>query len=322
MTARVATELSRSEKIRYGQILGFIVGDGSVGKEKNDVRFSNSNMACMRRMLENFAIVFGAEREGFRYYLELPIPAVEEEVLKSWKAELGVPISKIRRGKKTKKKNGLLLASMYNRQIRDEILSGIDRVFKEEEKCDSVLLGFIMGFFAAEGAIIPGKTRKEIPNSIQLPQKGKKIPGIISRILDKFDVDNRVVIKQKKADYYCVNITGFENFERFFRLGMAGMHDEKEAKLERGLNSYTKKVSRKLKLPTKLLIRLNTKPMTRYEIYDFMGLYPQRINGMLYSKDSFLVKNGLIKREQGCGNVITWDITEKGRAFLEKAKPF
>lgn len=316
MTSRVAAELPHSKDLRYGEILGFIAGDGSLGKTDNSIAFTNSESYCIGRMLDNFLLLFGIGRDKFHYYISMPLTGSEAEVIKFWRCRIGSFNFRVNKYKKTKKRMGWFSARIHDKVIRCNIKQGIQNIFEGKEVSNAILIGFLKGFFAAEGAIIPGKTRREIPNSIQFPQKGRNIPESISKILWHFGIENRVVIKQKKANYYCVNITGFENFKKLHDLNIVGLHPEKAEKLERGLQAYTKVVSRKLKLPIKLLRALNKKPMTRPQIYDFMDSYPQKINGMLYSKTSYLVKNKLITKEFFDDGTILWNITDAGLDFL------
>lgn len=316
MTTRVAAELPHSKSLRSGEIYGFIAGDGSLGKYDNEISFVNSDRHCIERVVNNFSVVFGIEKEKFHYYLAIPSASAESDAVAYWTGSLGEFNPVIRKYEKVKKQYGHLRVFLSDKKLKNEIKYRILKILDGEEQDREILLGFLRGFFAAEGAIIPGKTRREIPNSVQFPQKGRRIPESVSRILCHFRVENRVVIKQKKADYYCVNITGYENFKKLHDLGIADLHPEKKVKLENGLKAYKKIISRKLKLPVKLLKALDKKPMTRTEIYEIMESYPQKINSMLYSKKSYLVKNKLLAKQFFDDGTILWRLTEAGRYFL------
>lgn len=322
MTTRVAAELPHLKKLRLGELLGFILGDGSLGKTNNGVSFSNSEAYCISKILEDFSYVFGVKRGDFNYYLNVPLSSDVEKIVDFWVEKVGNEKILVTKGLKTKKKFGWLIVRIHDRALKRSIGSGIERILAGEEEDGAVLLGFLKGFFAAEGTVIPGKVRKQIPNSIQFPQKGKKIPVCISKILDSFGIENRVVIKQRKADYYCVNITGFGNFERFLELGISDLHPEKSRKISHGLKSYKKIVPRKLKVPRKLLRELSKRPMTRMQMYEFLDSYPQRVNAMIYSKSSYLVKNRLIEKETAPDGNIFWKITEKGLESLQDQKGY
>ena len=323
MTTRVASELPHINDEKLGEILGFVVGDGTVYKKKNRIAFSNSEMFCIKEILDNFKDVFGVEKDRFRYYLSISSKENSASTLRIWKNYLKLHRDvKVYEEKRTKKRFGYLQVMITDAHISEKIKNHIERIVSEKEENKAILLGFLRGFFAAEGAIIPGKTTREIPNAVQFPQKGRQLPEIISRILMGFGIENRVVIKQKKADYYCVNITGFENFKRVFVLHIADLHPEKRKKLENGLLSYKKVVSRKFKMPVKLLKALDKKPMTRNQIYELMNSYPQRVNGMLYSKRSCLVKGKLIIKEAAKDGVAIWKITEDGLEFLKNMRNY
>ncbi len=318
MTTRVATELPLDNRVRYGEILGFIAGDGSLGKTHNGVSFANSDSYCIKRMLENFSVIFGTKIADFGFYLGIPTATLSSDADDYWKTTIGAPEIKIKNYKKTKKKFGWLKVDIHNKQIKEAIKSGIGRILSGEEADDAVVRGFLRGFFAAEGTIIPGKYRKEIPNAVQFPQKGKQVPIRIRAILRSFGIESRVVIKQKKADYYCANITGFENYQKLALLGIVDLHPEKKQRLTIGLGAYRKIVSRKLVLPIKLLKILHDGPRTRTQIYAAVDSYPQRVNGLLYSKTSYLVKNGLIQKNCLEDGTILWSATEAGhRLALE-----
>jgi hypothetical protein len=321
MTTRVAEELPHTNKMKLGEIIGFIDGDGSIDEKRGRVSFCNSEQFCILKMLDNFEDVFGISRERFCYYLTVPFKSNSKKIKSTWAENLKVQKNILAyedRDKKTKKKLGMIRVFLHDASFPMKINDYLERVRLELEKDKDILIGYLRGFFAAEGAVIPGKTRKVIPNSIQFPQKGKDIPEMIKKILDKFGVEGRVVLKQKKADYYCVNITGYDNFKKFYDLGLADLHPEKKEKIKKGLDSYGKVVSRKLVQPTKLLKALNKQSMTRLQIYKFMDSYEQKINGMLYSKTSYLVKNKLISRKPDRKGITYWRITPEGRKFLQK----
>ena len=314
VTVRVATELSNSKSLRYGEILGFILGDGSIIGTRTDVSFINTEPICITRTLDNFLVVFNLQKTNFRYYLSIPTNQLENISLSFWQGILGSLPIRITKYYRTKKE--LLTVRIYNKKIKDKIKSGINKILDGTEENRQVLLGFLRGFFAAEGAIIPGKIRKEVPNSIQFPQKGTRIPIVICNILKSFQIEGRVVIKQKKADYYCVNITGFENYERLFQLNICSLHPEKDKKIKLGLNSYKMRSTRKLVLPKKLLNALSRRPMTRTEINNFLKPFVKSTNSMLYQKKGYLVKNKLINRETTTSGIILWKVTENGLEFL------
>ncbi|NYZ73589.1 hypothetical protein H0O00_00440 [Candidatus Micrarchaeota archaeon] len=318
MTRRVATELPLDNQLRYGEILGFIAGDGSLGKTHNGVSFTNSDSYCIGRMLGNFSIIFGTKIADFRFYLGIPAATLPSAADEYWRTEIGAPEIKIKNYKKTKKRFGWLKADIHDKQIKENIKSGIERILSGEETDEAILRGFLRGFFAAEGAIIPGKYRREIPNAVQFPQKGKQVPLRIHAILRSFGVESRVVIKQKKADYYCANITGFENYQKLVSLGIVDVHPEKKQRLTEGLGAYRKIVSRKLVLPIKLLKILYEEPRTRTQIYAAVDSYPQRVNGLLYSKTSYLVKNKLIQKNCSEDGTILWSVTEAGRRLAQE----
>lgn len=317
MTRRVAAELPQDIRQRYGEIAGFICGDGSLGVRTCGISFANSEPVCINRMLENFSFVFHKTPADFHYYLTTPATTSEADAIEFWTSKL--PHNKIRRRGhwKIKKKFGCVKITLSDRKIKEKIKCEIEKTLSGEEVDESILLGFLRGFFAAEGTIVPGKIRKEIPNAVQFPQKGRGVPNAIKRILAKFEVDSRVVIKQRKADYFCANVTGFENYLRLSELGIVSMHPEKNEKMKLGLVSYKKKVTRKLYLPLKILSELKKKPRTRKELYRSMKSYPQRINGLLYAKTSFLVKNRLILKENTEEGTILWHITKRGEEALK-----
>ncbi|MBN1170017.1 hypothetical protein JXA56_03255 [Candidatus Micrarchaeota archaeon] len=312
MTGRVAFELLHTYDTRYGEILGFMLGDGCLKKQ---LSFSNAKMECMKEILKNFETVFGIGIEKFSFYLQIPTNSSEKECEKFWTKNLGIKNVRISKGRKTMVKQGILTARITNKEIEEEIKEGIKRVLQGKINQQNTQLGFLRGFFAAEGAIIPGKVRKEVPNSVQFPQKGKEIPNSISKMLKKFGIENRVVIKERKADYYCVNITGYENFEKLYSLGILDMHPDKKEKMRKGLSSYKKKISRKYVTTLKLLRELQKRPMTRNEIYDSLESYPQKINSLIYSQKSCLVKGRLIQKSEENGSII-WKLTENGEKFI------
>ncbi|MDO8553255.1 MAG: LAGLIDADG family homing endonuclease [Candidatus Micrarchaeota archaeon] len=272
---------------------------------------------CIARILENFSIVFGVKKNQFRYYITAPTNSNDIEVKDFWKNRIGNFSFRLNKYHKTKKKFGWMTIAIHDKYLKNKLELEIESIINTDTNNLEVLRGFLRGFFAAEGAVIPGKIRKVIPNSIQFPQKGDELPKRISVMLNHFGIESRVVLKQKKADYYCANVTGFENFEKLFRFDITNLHPEKKEKVEIGLNSYTHFTSRKLKFPTKLLKILKEKPRNRLEIYSLLNSYPQKINGMLYSKSSYLVKNKLIAKEISENGEILWGISSEGREFLK-----
>jgi len=317
MTARVAEELPHNTDGKFGEILGFLDGDGTIGFDDNALSIFNAEMFCIRKILDNFESVFRIERERFCYYLTVSNSCDEKKIQTKWREYLGIKKKIIiYKNERVKKKNGQMRAALYDKNARTIVKKKLDGIKSRKERNPEILIGYLRGFYAAEGAVIPGKIRKVIPNSIQFPQKGRETPDTIKKILDKLGVESRVVLKQKKADYYCVNITGYNNFKQFYELGLADLHPEKKEKVRKGLDSYDKVVSRKLVNPVKLLRGLDKKPMTRNQIYSFMNSYPQKINGILYSKTSYLVKNKLISKERSSDGAIHWKITSEGRKFL------
>jgi hypothetical protein len=273
-------------------------------------------MECMQRILEDFKIIFGIDNDAFCYYVEMPVDSLESKCEGFWK-KLGIRRIRISKNKKTRVKHGVLTARLSNRKIRDKIETATNEVLEHKNTDRELLLGFLRGFFAAEGAIIPGKVRKKVPNSVQFPQKGKRVPTAISRILGEFGVESRVVIKQRKADYYCANITRYDNFERFFALGIADMHPEKKEKLKQGLSSYKNHISRRHSMTLKLLKELQKGPLTRPEIYERMDSYPQKINCMIYSRKSCLIRDRLIEKFEEDKEIV-WKLTDGGRRFIKQ----
>ena len=317
MTTRVAIELPRTQE--SGEILGFILGDGSIDSERGRIGFANTEPDCIKKILADLEKGLGVDREEFYYHVTAPFGSDPEIVSRTWQDNLGlkreVKVYEDRR-KKTKSTYGVMSVWINNRIINRAIESGLARLLETNQAGKEEIIGFLKGFFAAEGAIIPGKVRKEVPNSIQFPQKGRRIPMRIKDFLDELSIDGRVVLKQRKADYYCVNITGFENFRKFGEYGLADMHPVKKEKLRRGFQAYKNRISRRGVTATKLLrLIAESKSITRQEIYSKLNCSTQQINGLLYSKKSYLVKNGLIQKTVE-GDSIHWKITEKGMELL------
>lgn len=319
MIDRVAPELSTSYECRLGEIVGFVRGDGCVEKESgNGVSFANAEPAVLKRILDDFEKTFGTCADDFNFYLTVGKNIHKRKTADFWKKYLTLGSLIVYEDPRTKKPYGWMKAHFSNKEIRAKIIRQLKKIETEDEHDAAVLLGFLRGFFAAEGAVIPGKEHKEVPNSIQFPQKGKKFPMLISRILSRFGISSRVVLKHKKADYYCANITAFENFEKFFRLGMADLHPEKKRRIQTGLSSYKSKPTRKNIVSARLLHLLEESGKTRHEIYECMQRSRQQVNMMLYSKNSCLMRNKLISKEIGEDGIARWNITSAGKNFLRK----
>lgn len=300
--------------------MGFVLGDGTINTDAGELRFSNTDKECMKKMIANFEAVFGISKEDFSYYLVVPRMAQKDQASKEWRLFLGIGKEITARDDKGgKARRGILSAVLRNRTIVEDVWREADSL--SAQKDEGFVVGFLRGFFAAEGAIIPGKKRKEVPNAIQFPQKGKQMPQLVSRMLGRLGIESRVVIKQKKAEYYCANITAYENFKRFYSLGLAGFHPAKSKKLKIGLDAYKNRIGRRRSVGKNLLRLLSLKKMTRKDIYQSMGKGEQHINGILYNpKRSFLLRNKFIKKTLEKKEIF-WEITQKGRAYLENVGP-
>lgn len=319
MKIRVAFELPHFYNQHLGELIGFLLGDGSISKKSNAISFVNSDIFCIKKTLKNFNIAFNLNKEAFSYYLIIPFGKNKTIAKNKWTSELKLKKDVIvynDKNKKTKKEFGIMHVKIYNKFLHEKINAIISEIEKGKDTAPAFNIGFLKGFFAAEGAVIPGKTRKEVPNSIQFPQKNKRYLHFIKKILDGLGIESRIVIKQKRADYYCVNITAEENFRKFSEFNLADMHKEKKKKIIDGLNSYVSHKSRRNVTSIKLLKLLIMKAMNRVQIYSGMERTPQQINGMLYStKKSFILRNHLIEKVKE-GKNIYWRITDGGREFL------
>lgn len=315
MTVRVANELSTSKNLALGEILGLVKGDGSISR--TSLRFFNSEFFCARIYLKNLHKVFRLDRENFSYYLDLPEKSNMQKSISKWKKYLN--IKKKINGKKVskiKKKHGMIRIHRYDKQIIKILKERIKKIESGKEQNEDILVGFLRGFFAAEGCVIPGKVHKKVPNSVQFPQKWRKWPEIISKILKLLEIESRVVIKDRRIDYYCSNITGFKNFKRFYDLGLADLHPEKKRKIRIGLTSYKRKISRRGVTANKVLNIIANKPIDRHEIYRLTKMHTQHVNEILYSKKkSFLLKNEYLEKFTDEKN-IKWRITDKGKTYL------
>jgi intein-encoded DNA endonuclease-like protein len=319
MTTRVASELLHAEEL--GEMAGFVLGDGTTNSNVGTVRFSNANVQCVDDILSRFERVLDIPRDGFSYYLVVPHSSDINKIRETWRRRIGLNkkiLASRDKNKKTKAIFGVMTVALYNRQATNQICNATQDALEMIDM--SLAKGFVRGFFAAEGTVIPGKKRKLVPNAIQFPQKGTKLPDVISRILKKLGVESRVVVKQKKSDYYCANVTAYENFRKFYELGLADLHQEKKEKIRRGLASYKKKIGRRRSVAERLLTLLSRQTMTRKEIYQSMGKSPQHINGILYNKNrSFLLKNKYIRKLVG-GGKIRWKATREGLQYLRALK--
>jgi hypothetical protein len=315
MADGVASEsLTLNEK--SGEILGLLLGNGSL--LRHTVRFSNSHMFCVRKYLENMEDVFNKEKNDFSYNLSVPFNSNPKSAEASWKRylslkkEISVSISK-----KGRLYDGVLTVDLNDKSFKNLIVLYKKFLLSKSFASSPFITGFLRGFMAAEGTIIPGKVRKNVPNCIQFPQKGKSLPKLIVYYLDLLGIDARVTVKQREADYYCANITGRQNFKKMSELGLFDLHPEKKRKVEIGLKSYKRNIDRRYVVAKDLLKHLAFGSKTRNEIYEYLGKSKQLVHDLLYCKTALPLRKKLIEKKI-VGTHIFWSITPRGIRFLNR----
>lgn len=317
MIAEVANELPPRLYFKVlGELLGLVSGDGSVAK--NSVDFANTNIKLIKKFIKNFKIIFGNSYR-FSYYLSVP-KRHENEIEKItlfWKKRLKTSKILHYTSKKGRIKTGVLKICVYNmslvRYVRDLLkLSFLRRMIGNE----FFEVGFIRGFMAAEGTVLPEKNNPKIPHSIQLPSTNMKVLEIIKDYLTDLGIESRIVAKDRRSNYFCVIITRLGNFKKFYEKKLAHLHDDKKLKLYNGINSYKIDATKIKRTSLIILSALSKGPLTRKEIYKFIDKAEWEINTYLYSKKSHLLKKGLIRKVKK-GNGIYWELTKAGGNFLK-----
>jgi len=239
-----------------------------------------------------------------------------EDSRKWWELHLNLQKCVISKNicKNVRVKHGVITIGFHDKEIArllSQYIKNIGELNLDASK------GFIRGFMAAEGYVKLGAKRKEIANSIQLPQKGKELLVEIQKMIINLGIKSRIVIKDSKQDYYCINITGQENFRKFFELGLTEIHPKKEERLRNCLKGYKRSVKQSYETPKELLKCLEDGPKEREFLYKNLKWSKQYVNFLLYGKRSVLVKRRLINKQLSNGN-ITWKLTNAGKSFLGK----
>jgi hypothetical protein len=318
MIAEVADELPPYFSKSFGSFLGLIEGDGSVANKTLD--FANSNPDLIKFYLDSFKRIFGNESQ--HYYLALPQNYIGKnmkikKVLEVWKRKAKISNVKFHFNKKGKSTFGVMKVVNGNKLILQQTRRFLNPAFLLRMINDrNFVSGYISGFLAAEGTILPEKNNPKIPHSIQLPSTDKKILNVIEKYLKNLNIDCRIVAKDRSSDYYCVIITRYDNFQKFFKLGLANLHKEKENKLRTGLKSYKIIPTNQQKTGLKILKALLKQPLSRHELYQITSRKEQTVNGYLYSKQSYLLKKGFIQKVN-IDDKILWELTTTGKKFLQ-----
>lgn len=298
----------------FGDLVGLIAGDGGI--YKNRINFSNSNKECIGHYLFCLKKVFNIQPEDLSFYLRIRDDRKSKSSKKWWELNLNLQKCRIliNTNKYVRVKNGIMAVDFSNKEIARLLSYSIENI---GELGIDASKGFIRGFTAAEGYVKLGAKRKEIANSVQLPQKGKELLIEIQKMLINLGIKSRIVIKDSKQDYYCINITGQENFRKFFELGLTDIHPKKKERLGVCLEGYKKFVRQSYETPIEVLKIFEDGPKEREFLYKNLKWSKQYVNFLLYGKRSVLVKNRLIKKHVS-KDKITWQITPKGKSFLKK----
>jgi len=318
MIAEVADELPPYLSKKFGAFLGLIEGDGSVVNRTLD--FANSNPDLITFYIKCFNNFFG-KSYPLHFYLSLPEALKNDEkkikeTLEFWETKVETSDIKYHFNKKGRLVLGNMKVVTTNKYITKILRNFLSTEFLGRMINDkNFIRGYISGFFAAEGTVLPEKNNPKIPHSIQLPSTNKKILTVIENYIKKFDIDCRIVAKDRSSNYFCVIITRYDNFKKFHRFGLANLSKEKENKLKLGLNSYKMIPRNQQKTSIKILKLLSQGPLSRQELYVLTKRKEQQINSYLYSKSSHLLKKGFIKKNILAGKIF-WELTDEGKKFL------
>lgn len=132
-------------------------------------------------------------------------------------------------------------------------------------------VGILQGFFAGEGNI--KETMSHHSRALRIAQ-GKRFP-LLERILRSFGVEFRYEASERSYV-----ISGRENLEKLWNLGVSALHSKKQERFSSMLASYTQRHYERLSLGPKILKMLSS-PLTKKQLADRVGRSDSRVNQAL-----------------------------------------
>lgn len=180
---------------------------------------------------------------------------------------------------------------------------------------------FIQALFDDEGCVNLSSPR------IMISSSNKLLLTIVKLSLaDNFYITSKIYFsgfyydrKGNKKSMWVVDITGFKNFEKFYKL-IGSEHSEKTVKLNKLLELYEGKKIRSLKYETRnrILELLNKRDMTRHELAKELNMslnaISNQIRNLRLRQKIFRVGRIKISRQ----NAMIWSLKNKHVAWIKK----
>ena len=117
MSQIVESELKSSQD--FGDIVGLIVGDGSI--KAGRVSFANSDSDCIRYYLSCLKRMFDLNPEKLGFYLQIREDYDFESISRWWEEKIKISRDKISKniGRNTRVEHGIMVIGFNNKEIAD-----------------------------------------------------------------------------------------------------------------------------------------------------------------------------------------------------------
>lgn len=228
--------------LHLSRLIGFILGDGSVGKRS--IRMSNTEISIIQYTLKYLSIL------GLDYLIKLmlviPKNYSDKQLEKSKNKWYGILKRKInyvyrKHDSKINNKESVFKKEYIELSVES---SSLARIFKKLiPKIKEYILkdirlqkAYLQGIYAAEGSIT--SSDKNRLRQIFILMKNEKEIEYIQKLLDNLGIFNSGVKKYKKENVWYISITNYHNLKKLKSMDLFLIHESKKKKLIKILDNY------------------------------------------------------------------------------------
>lgn len=306
------------KRLSYGpvlfELLGLWVGEGSKGK---GLYFGNTSEELLLHFLRSVEETLEFPRINFKVTVVLPWSVEnEEEFKRKWSEILQIPLENFTNVSYRKQEKIISKSEYIQVYFNSIILLELMNSFYEKLKPEILnnkefTISFLQGVFSGEGGVVLNH-RKRV-HHVHLSNKNMKLIEFVTRGLEKLG------IKRGKYFYESMKfpIYGRKNFEKLIEIKIFKLHPEKQIKLENGFSKYLRIIERGEEVEIKILEQLLFKPMGYEELSKNLKKGRSTIQFTYIPK---LIKKELVRYIGKKGRYMLFEITEKGREFLEEER--
>lgn len=298
----------------YGPVLfewlGLWVGEGTKGK---GLYFGNTSEELLLHFLKYTEEILEFSRENFKVTIVLPKPVGNEEgVKRKWSEILQIPLenfTNISIKERGPTSNLEYVMLYFNSIISFELINSLEEKLRplilENEEFN---ISFLRGLFSGEGW--PVLNHKGRIHHVSFSNKNLELIELVTKLLNKLGIQRGKYFEYEMK----FPIYGRRNYEKLIQINIFKLSTVKRLRLENGFKKYERNVEKSEEVERKILEQLLFSPMTYEELSKNLQKGRSTIQFTYIPK---LIEKELIRYIGKKGRSLLFEITEKGKEFLE-----